>query len=389
MANPIRTKRFSFIFRPLQLNKSMTLEGSIPTHQSYDADLDEHTPDYTLTPLIIQPLISVIDRDGVIPAGKVNSSLANVKWYAIVGGVRTLIATSNTGYEVTTSGDNAGRIKVKKNLDVSVPVTLEFYAQYIDPRTNQIFIIQMTQLLRCDNSTPAIPQLVLDATAQTLYNPLTDVDNQVVRARLLLGTKDSPVANRTFTWEKMRPDGSWSAVGSDILDYDLTVSADGTSCTVNRRLMGDELSLRCRARYDRNGNPSSKALDDSSPMAMAVFRRRLPKFEWDITGVPTNIPAGTKQIKPEAKIWDVNGIISNPERELMPIWYIATNKASGSLSYTQVALGMNPVIPTSAMSNEYGAVVGLDIVDTGPLKAATDSDGAVFTDSDGAILLIK
>ena len=37
----------------------------------------------------------------------------------------------------------------------------------------------------------------------------------------------------------------------------------------------------------------------------------------------------------------------------------------------------------------HGALLGLDIVDMGPLKAATDSDGVVFTDSDGAILLIR
>ena len=122
---------------------------------------------------------------------------------------------------------------------------------------------------------------------------------------------------------------------------------------------------------------------------MVSFIRRIPKFEYDITGVPVNIPADILAIAPEASIWDANGAITDPERELLPLWYIATNKASGTLSYTQVAHGMAPIISTSAMSDNYGAVLGLDVVDTGPLCAMEDSDGAVFEDGDGNIILIK
>nr|DAN64758.1 MAG TPA: hypothetical protein [Caudoviricetes sp.] len=50
---------------------------------------------------------------------------------------------------------------------------------------------------------------------------------------------------------------------------------------------------------------------------------------------------------------------------------------------------MAPIISTSAMSDNYGAVLGLDVVDTGPLCAMEDSDGAVFEDGDGNIILIK
>lgn len=368
---------------------AFTLPGGVPDRQNFDADINEYTPDYTLTPLVIHPQTSVFDKDGFIPSGPVNASLTNIRWYQIVGGVRTIISTSDANYEITQSGANAGQIKVKKNLNVGVPLTLEFYAEFVDTRTGQLFTFRDSRLIKCDNATPCIPQLQLDAADQTIYNPFVDVASQTVRARLLLGTVECPSAKRLFTWEKQRPDNSWSAVGSDILDYELTVAADGASITVNRELMGDQLNLRCRARYDRDGNPASKPLDDSCPVAVVQFVRRLPKFEYDIEGVPTSINPEIKQIRPTVRVWDVNGTIANPERVLRIPWYIATNKATGTLSYSEVAYGVSPVISTAPFSQQYGAVIGVDPKDAGPLKAATDSDGVVFTDADGSILLIK
>ncbi|WP_290158711.1 hypothetical protein [uncultured Duncaniella sp.] len=387
----MKTRRFDFNFRPLQINIGFAVDGSVPNKQNYDADTGTYTPDYTLTPLIIQPQVSCMDKDEFLAAGSINHQLANVKWYEIVGGVSTLIESTNTSYEVIASGGQAGRIKVKKNAQPKVPITLEFHAEYSDPRTGQLHTIVRTFSVTCGNSTVFAPQLVLDAADQTLYNPLTDPDTQVVHASLRLGVNECATVNRLFVWEIFRADSStWTEVGTDTtLDYDVTVAADGASCTVNRNLMGTELYLRCRAKYDIGGNPSSIALTDAAPCKVVTFVRRIPKFEFDVTGVPVNIPVGILAIAPEASIWDANGAIQNPERELLPLWYIATNKASGTLSYTQVAHGLKPTVPTKAMSTSYGAVVGLDVKDVGPLCAFEDTDGAVFEDADGNVILIK
>lgn len=387
----MKTRRFDFNFRPLQINIGFAVDGSVPNKQNYDADTGTYTPDYTLTPLIIQPQVSCMDKDEFLAAGSINHQLANVKWYEIVGGVSTLIQSTNTNYEITTTGGQAGRIKVKKNAQPRVPITLEFHAEYSDPRTGQLHTIVRTFSVTCGNSTVFAPQLVLDAADQTIYNPLTDPDTQTVHASLRLGVNKCATANRLFVWEIYRADtNTWTAVGTDTtLDYDVEVAADGASCTVNRALMGTELYLRCRAKYDLGGNPSSVALTDASPSKIIAFIRRIPKFEHDITGVPVNIPVGILAIAPVASIWNATGAIQDPERELLPLWYIATNKASGTLSYTQVAHGLTPTVPTTAMSASYGAVIGLDVKDVGPLCAFEDSDGTVFEDSDGNVILIK
>ncbi len=387
----MKTRRFDFNFRPLQINIGFAVDGSVPNKQNYDADTGTYTPDYTLTPLIIQPQVSCMDKDEFLAAGSINHQLANVKWYEIVGGVSTLIESTNTNYEVITSGGQAGRIKVKKNAQPKVPITLEFHAEFSDLRTGQLHTIVRTFAVTCGNSTMFAPQLILDAADQTIYNPLTDPDTQTVHASLRLGVNECATANRIFVWEIYRADsGTWTEVGTDTtLDYDVTVAADGASCTVNRNLMGTELYLRCRAKYDMGGNPSSVALTDAAPCKIVAFIRRIPKFEFDITGVPVNIPVGILAITPEASIWNAKGAIQNPEKELLPLWYIATNKASGTLSYTQVAHGLKPTVPTKTMSASYGAVIGLDVKDVGPLCAFEDTDGVVFEDADGNVILIK
>lgn len=385
----MKTKRFDFNFKPLQLNITISVDGSVPDKQNYNADADEYTPDYTVTPLILQPQVSRLDKDEIVAPGNINTLLANVKWYEIVGGVRTLITSENTNYEVTASGGQAGRIKVKKNAAPENPITLEFYAEYVDGRTSQVSVIHATHQVKCGNSTTYIPELVLDAADQTIYNPLNDPDTQAVHASLRVGASECATANRQFVWEVLRANGTWTVAGTDNSDYWLSVSNDGTTCTVSRRLMGSGQIVRCRAKYSPDGTPGSVSLTDAAPQAIVAFVRRIPKFEFDYA-LPTNIPAGLLQMYPEVLIWDVNGPIANPEAVLLPVWYIGTNQASGTpSSYAQVSHGYSPVIPTSFLNTLYGAVVGLDVKDPGPLVPWGDAAGGCFKDADGKVFLIK
>ena len=135
----MKTRRFDFNWKPLQLQISFSVDGSVPDKQNYSTDTQEYTPDYTLTPLIIQPIVSVIDKDEVIGAGCINHALTNIRWYENINGTQTLIGTGNSNYEITTSGGSAGRIKVKRNAEPKVPITLVFYAEYVDSRTGQVY----------------------------------------------------------------------------------------------------------------------------------------------------------------------------------------------------------------------------------------------------------
>lgn len=388
----MKTKRFDFNFKPLQINVSMVVEGGVSDSQNYDADTDTYTPDYTIdaSNLIVQPNIGRLDKDEVLTPGLINQDLTNIAWYEVNSGkADTVIDKNNTSYEIVMSGAKAGRIRIKRNAKPQIPLNLRFEADYKDPRTNQVHHIIKPYQVQCKNSTQYTPLLVLDAAAQTIYNPLSDPDKQTVHASLRLGANECPTEKRLFVWEVMREDGTFSTVGSDTtLDYDVEVSEDGNSCTVDRSLMGAELYLRCRAKYDPEGNPSSVQLSDNAPTKLVAFIRRIPKFEYDIGELPTNLPSGLLAIAPTAKIWNTNGMIANPERELLPLWYVATNK-TGTLEYSLIAHGMNPTLSTAKVSNTTGGVYGLDVKDVGPTCAWEDSDGAVFEDGDGNVILIK
>ena len=383
----MKTKRFDFNWKPLQLQISFAVDGSVPGQQNYNADTQEYTPDYTLTPFILQPVISILDKDEVLAAGSINHALTNVRWYEIINGTKTLIASDNADYEITTSGGNAGRIKVKKNAEPKVPITLVFYAEYIDSRNGQVMVVQGSYLVSCSSASDVV-RVELDAAAQTIFNPLSDAQAQTVTATVWVGDKICDASKYALVWEVQDENGSWYTAETDaVMDYDITVNDN--SVTINRWLMGSEMHLRCRVKYSADGNPGSVALTAASPQAETVFVRRIPKYEFDITGVPYNIPAGHLTVAPTAIIRTTNGEIANAETELLPLWYMATNKASGSLSYSLTAHGKSPVIPTTKMDKNYGAVIGLDVVDRGYAGAFTDAaDGAVFCDADGSVLII-
>lgn len=384
----MKTKRFDFNFRPLQINASLCVEGSVPDRQNYDADIDAYTPDYTLAPLVITPRVSRIDKDNVLAPGPINKDLTNIRWYKIINGSKSLIAADDPDFSITQSGDDSGRILVKCNVQPGQKMTLQFYAEYPDPRIGQVYTIQSTHSVACRNATEAIPRVVLDAADQTVYNPLRDPDKQTVHASLLLGTKEAPPASRLFVWEVLRKNGTWESVGSDLMDYDLEVSADGSSLTVDRTKMGYQIFVRCRAKYDRTGNPAAVTLSNTSPVKTIAFVRRIPYYDYDFIGVPVDIPADVREIAPKPVIRDVVGILDNPTDVLRPVWYVAPNKPTGDLSFVKVAEGMAPVISTDPVNNTNGAVIALDIEDRGPLAAAMLDDNTVFTDADGAVLLI-
>ena len=153
----MRTKRFDFNFKPLQINISMVVDGSVPDSQNYDADTDTFTPDYTISSLIVQPTVSRLDKDEILAAGRINHELANVTWAEIVNGKEVLIEDTNANYKIIRSGGQAGRIEVKKNARPQIPINLLFRATYQDSRNGQVHNLVKPYQVQCKNSTTYIP----------------------------------------------------------------------------------------------------------------------------------------------------------------------------------------------------------------------------------------
>lgn len=185
-----KTKRLDVNYTPLQISGSIEVVGSVPARQVYSADTKEYTPDYYLTPLVLFPRCNATDPDSYLKSGSVNASITNMKWYQIVGTQRTLISSENIDYEITTEGDNKGQIKVKRNPPAASSLAFEFYAEYVDTRTNQVYVFRMSTVIAVSDATLPAPILKLDSPATVAWNPLRNPLTRKITASVFAGESD-------------------------------------------------------------------------------------------------------------------------------------------------------------------------------------------------------
>lgn len=377
----MKYKRLDFKYTPLQVNTSKTISGSVPLEQTYDANQDEHSPDYRLTPCALQPVISIIDRDGILPSGRVNSELTDIAWYRVENGVEgNALVTTPQKHVITSSGDDAGKLLWYVNAAPQKPILLRFKAKYLDSRTNKIHRIMMDYSINCKNATLFKPTLLL-SSGDRYYNPLRDTDKQVISASLRLGSEECAKEKRLFIWEILRDRGQFSAITAD--DLEIKVSADGTSVTLDRSLMGKRICIRCRAKFSADGNPASVDLSDATPNRIVNIVRRIPFYDYDILDTVDEVLPDTKVVNPAATISDNVGEIANPTRELQVLWWMAPNNSIHFENAVLVGHGMSPRVPTDLLDPNRGAILALEVKDLDPLALAMDADGKVFVDADG------
>lgn len=377
----MKYKRLDFKYTPLQVNTSKTISGSVPLEQTYDANQDEYSPDYRLTPCALQPVISIIDRDGILPSGRVNSELTDIAWYRVENGVEgNALVTTPQKHVITSSGDDAGKLLWYVNAAPQKPILLRFKAKYLDSRTNKIHRIMMDYSINCKNATLYKPTLLL-SSGDRYYNPLRDTDKQVISASLRLELEECAKEKRLFIWEILRDRGQFSAITAD--DLEIKVSADGTSVTLDRSLMGKRICIRCRAKFSADGNPASVDLSDATPNRIVNIVRRIPFYDYDILDTVDEVLPDTKVVNPAATISDNVGEIANPTRELQVLWWMAPNNSIHFENAVLVGHGMSPRVPTDLLDPNRGAILALEVKDLDPLALAMDADGKVFVDADG------
>lgn len=372
----METRLFTFNYRPLEFLHHIEVIGSVPSIQSYNADLDEYTPDYELVPLILQPRLSVHDPSEVIEDGDYTNQLTNIKWYEVTGTAnngsvtRTLITASNTGYTIDTT-ENIGRLYVKKNYQTGAQVALEFEGQFLDTRTEQTFTVHMSFPVQSTQATSSPATLSIDCPEEFVWNPWRDGQTLTIRALLMQGMSEL-TNNVTFYWERKRSDGTWSVVGTTVRDLGYTIN--GGELTQDLTLMGSKAELRVRATY-----PSMPTLEEKSPTCYFTLVRRLPDFEFDYGGTPEQIEPEVMYIKPSLWVTVGDGKVTHPVYdktnaklgEVRASWYGATNNPSSSRTNVDVGHSEEPDIPTSLIVDTHGMFVSLDMEDRGARSICT------------------
>lgn len=379
MALASKKKSLNINYRPLQASISMQVVTSVPDRQFYSAMDKSFTPDYTLTPLTLFPHCAAVDADSMSAPKAINSELTNMKWYERIGGVQKLIS-SGTDYVITQTGDNKGQIQVKKNSSIVNPITLEFSAEYVDVRTNQVLKYTASKVIIVSDSSSPQPVLTLDSPDTVQWYPVRDVLNQTITAKLMAGNKDITEDERVkFWWYRVLSTGALEEIvdGNGDNDWEI-VSVNKNVLVVNRDFIGDEQTYVCKAAYRETGSlPSSPDLFDQSATTRIV--RYIPRIECDFKGIVTGCPAGTSYIYPQGYVRDSKGVISSPEEWFKFIWMV---KKPGASDYSKAGEGVSPTIPFTE-----GMLLDLQIEDRGAQAILIDdTDESVLQDADGNVL---
>lgn len=372
-----RKKGMNINYRPLQASVSMQVLTSVPDRQFYSATDKSFTPDYTLTPLTLFPRCAAVDKLSTAAAKSVNAELTNMKWYERIGGVQKLIS-SGTDYVITETGEYKGQLQVKKNSSMANPITLEFSADYVDKRTNQIYTFRSSKAIIVSDSSSPQPVLFLDSPDTVQWYPVRDVLEQTITAKLMVGDKDMTNDERVkYWWYRVLSTGALEAIvdGNGDNDWEI-VSVDRNVLVIDRDFIGDGQTYVCKAAYRDTGDlPENPDIYDSAKTTRIV--RYLPKLECDFKGVVSGCPEDTSNIYPVAYVRDSRGVINNPEEWFRFIWM---GKKPGDTGYSKIAEGISPTIPFTE-----GMMLELEVEDKGPQALIVDNEdeNLYITDSEG------
>lgn len=374
-------KRLTIDRRPLKTSGGIEIVGSVPSLQVYQAEADTYTPDYTLTPLVLFPRCNATDPDAYENSGDVNAKLTNMNWYEIVDGTRTLIQSTNANYQITADGAQKGQIQVKKNATPGHPITLEFYAEYVDSgRAGEQYIYRYTHSVRCKDGTSATPVLAIDSPAGVDWNPIRDAAQQVIKASLFLVDSEVSAANRKFFFYRLNEEtgGLTQITGEADTDWEV-VSLTADTLTIDRDKIGTGNTYVVKASYNDGGAPAATP-DDSIMQRTTAIRRRIPALETGWEGIPQQFPDGTVAIYPQPWVRDNIGLLENPWEVLYADWYKAG--APGS-SYSRVA--HDDTAPRIDFTE--GMMLKLEVKDRGPYAAVTSSSS--YVTSGGSVVLAR
>lgn len=370
-------KHLNIMFDALAQWKSVEVSGAVPDIQNYDPDFKTFSPDYTLTPLTLKFLCSV-SGSGDNTTKNINAQLTNMHFYEIIGGKETEITADNKNYTVTTTGDEAGTIVIKRNGSSNSNTTIRFYAEYVDAVSSRIYRYDISHRLRCMDGNSGTPVLNITAPNGYQWNPLRDNNICVIGAQCLLGKTDVTSKCRIFFYRVLET-GQLQSVGTVVgTDWEIQ-ELSAASMTIDLNLIGDEMTYVVKFSYSKDGTPAA-APDDLNGYKTFTIKRVIPKLVVDFKGVPEQVPEGTTYVRPVPFILDSKGLITDYKGILSFAWLTSPK---GSDKYTVVATGEQPSIPFSDGMN-----LQLQVDDKGPLKAVIDSAGKYIV-SGGKYLMAR
>lgn len=221
------------------INTSFTLisEGDQPTEQWYDATEDVEDandkwhPNHVRYPVILTPVMSVDDPDGMMNNSPAPASIQWIEYRETDNSATargTVISSGTEGYTLAPAGFPYS-LKVTKNFSTNERVRIVCKATYVNTKDNSQFYGDASAVFLCEPAAAAPLALTVDNVAnKQYYHPLRG-DNPQKTMSVKLSRGNSDVSGSYFWY--VDNNGTLTPVTADDVFY---VSGLGTgSLTVN------------------------------------------------------------------------------------------------------------------------------------------------------------
>lgn len=233
------------------LSDKFQLEPSDSVEQWVYGNDNTYSPNRTQTPLILTPVISVVDMDS---GTAYTPAISNVHYYVLEYNAstfqweETLVSTVSPGtdadYYIL---ENTNKLVVRKNVSPTSGVTIRCEAYYVDPRdANVTYHVEDSVMLSANQDATAIyPVIDVREQKTTEYNPFTDASSQFsFHASASIDGSDVSAAT-LFQWYAV-------SAGTEVLIDTLPcyVSGQGTATLVVDAMYAEDLTIVLRAKAD-------------------------------------------------------------------------------------------------------------------------------------------
>lgn len=346
----------STIHKDLQsLGVSIVPEGNVPLNQTYDEETRSYIPDHGIIPLILVPEVRYEGED-------VSTEYEERGWWRITAnGAEEQITAATSGHTLYPTGFPLG-LKITGNISATDVAKYIFRVKARGVRGSG------SVTLRTNMAASAMPSLELDAPPAIIWDPFT-TDHDVLK---ITPTVNARGKTCTVRWRKIVGGVRRAISATDLDDLELSVNTATNVLSVNRRWMGNGVSVVCellcggeiiRERY-------------------VTIRRRIPPHRDEILTSDLFTASDAIQHAELVVRKEPSGIISNPEAELKIDWYDCD--------------GTNPVYVGSGVSHDFPLdgeatrkEIGVEVTDRGPWLCLKDASGAYLTDASGAALITR
>ena len=234
----IRQSEGRLVFQPLSISFGVQVLGGSYTQQ-YNADTCEYEPDRALTPLVLQPYLSIDDPDIPANSGDKTGKLVNVAW--IVSGVSNS-GTWTLGKDYIIE-DNV--LKLFANTRPDTEATIKLTADYYDNVRCKVYHNTWEQRITCVSYCGGKFSLHSDSPAKLLISPFDHPEKLVLNMQLMNNDKMIEDDNAQYVWHVLA-DGTFAIIDADTRDFWYISGAASKSIVIDPRYIGT-VFLRCTA----------------------------------------------------------------------------------------------------------------------------------------------